>query len=247
MAQQVKKKKSACNAGNTGDMSLIPGSGRSPGGGNGSPLQYSCLGNPMDSHSPKNYRAGLDWAMEHKLLSRLRAAICRCWVAQSCLTLCDPGGLACCSPWRHKESDTTKWLNWTELNWTELHARLPRLSLSPWVHSNSGPLIQWCHPNISSSVVPFTCLQSFPASRFLLRSLFFTSGGQSIGASASASVLPKNIQGWFPLGLTGLVSLLSKGLSRVFSKTTIQKHPFFSAQPSLWSNSHICTWLLGKP
>ena len=100
--------------------------------------------------------------------------------------------------------------DWTELNWTELHARLPRLSLSPWVHSNSGPLIQWCHPNISSSVVPFTCLQSFPASRFLLRSLFFTSGGQSIGASASASVLPKNIQGWFPLGLTGLISLQSK-------------------------------------
>ena len=90
-----------------------------------------------------------------------------------------------------------------------------------------------------------SCLQCVPASGSFLMSQFFKSGDQSIGASASASVLPVNIQGWFHLGLTGLISLLSKGLSRVFfSSTTIQKHQFFGAQPSLWSNSHIHTWLL---
>ena len=90
-----------------------------------------------------------------------------------------------------------------------------------------------------------SCPQSIPASRSFPMSRLFTSGGQCIGASASA--LPMNIQDWFPLGLTGLISLLSKGLSRVFSNTTVQKHQFFSAQPSLWFNSHICTWLLEKP
>ena len=103
------------------------------------------------------------------------------------------------------------------------------------------------HPTISSSVIPFSsCLQSFPASGSFPMSQFFASGGQSIGALASASVLPMNIQDWFPLGLTGWISLLSKGLSRVFSNTTIQKHQFFGTQLSLWSNSHIHTWLLGK-
>ena len=93
---------------------------------------------------------------------------------------------------------------------------------------------------------PVSCPQSFPASRSFLMSWLFASGGQSIGASASASVLPMNIQGWFPLGLTDLMSLLPKGLSGVFSSTTVWKHQFFSAQPSLWSNSHICTWELEK-
>ena len=93
----------------------------------------------------------------------------------------------------------------------------------------------------------FSCLQSFPTSGSFPMSQLFTSGGQSIGASASASVLPVSIQGWFPLGWTGLISLLSKGLSRVFSSTTIWKHQFFDIQPSLWSNSHICTWLLEIP
>ena len=107
---------------------------------------------------------------------------------------------------------------------------------------------QWCHSNISSSVVSFSSyLQSFPASGSFPVSWFFSSGGQSIGVSASASVLPMNIQDWFPLGLTGLISLQSKGLSRVFSNTTVQKHQFFSTQLSLWSNSHIHTWLLEKP
>ena len=103
------------------------------------------------------------------------------------------------------------------------HTRFPCPSLSPGVCSNSCLLSHWCHPAISSSVVPFTsCLQSFPASGPFQMSQFFTSGGQSIGVSASASVLPMNIQGWFPLGLTGLISLLSKVLSRVFSSTTVQ-------------------------
>ena len=101
--------------------------------------------------------------------------------------------------------------------------------------------------NISSSVVPFSCLQSFPASGSFPINEFFTSGGQSIGASASVSVLPMNIQGLFPLGWTGLISLLSKGPSRVFSSTTAWKHQFFGAQPFLLSSSHIHTWLLEKP
>ena len=126
------------------------------------------------------------------------------------------------------------------------HTRLPCPSPSPRACSNSSPLSQWCHPTISSSVVPFSsCLQSFPTSESFLMSQLFTSGGQSIGASAS--VLPMNIQDWFPLGLTGFISLKSKGPSRVFSNTTIQKHRFFSTQPSLWSSSNIHTWLLGKP
>ena len=126
-------------------------------------------------------------------------------------------------------------------------ARLPWPPLSPEVCSNSRPLSRWCHPIISSSVVPFSsCPQSFPASGSFPLSQPFTSGGQSIGASASASVLPMNIQGWFLLGWTGLISLLSKGFSRVFSNTTVQNHQFFDAQPSLWSKSHIHTWILGK-
>ena len=128
------------------------------------------------------------------------------------------------------------------------HTRLPYPSLTPGAYSNSCPLSQWCHPTISSSVVHFfSCLQSVPASGSFPVSLFFTSGGQSIGASASASILPMNIQDWFPLGWTSWISLQSKGLSRIFSNTTVQKHQFFGLQLSLWSNSHIYTWLLEKP
>ena len=128
------------------------------------------------------------------------------------------------------------------------HARPPCPSPTTGVHSKSCPLSQWCHPTISSSVVPFSSgFQSFPASGYFPVSQFFASGGQSIGVSASASVLPMNIQGWFPLQLTSWISLLSKGLSRVFSNTTAQKHQFFGAQLSLQSNSHIHTWLLEKP
>ena len=119
------------------------------------------------------------------------------------------------------------------------HPRPLCLSPTPGVYSNSCPLNQWCHPTISSSVFPFSShLQSFPASGSFQMSQFFTSGGQSIGVSASASVLPMNVQNWFPLGWTGWISLQSKGLSRVFSNTTVPKHQFFGAQLSSLSNSH---------
>ena len=128
------------------------------------------------------------------------------------------------------------------------HTRLPWPSSSPGACSNSCPLSWWCHPTISSSVVPFSsCLQSLPTSGSFLTSLLFASSGQCIGASASASVIPMNIQDWFPLGWTGWISLQSKGLSSVFSNTIVKKHQFFGAQPSLWSNSRIHTWILEKP
>ena len=125
------------------------------------------------------------------------------------------------------------------------HSRPPCPSPTPRVHSDSRPSSKWCHPAISSSVIPFSsCLQSFPASGSFPTIQLFASGNQSIRASASASVLPINIQGWFPLELIGWISLQSKGLSRLFSNTTVQKYQFLSTQLFLWSNSHIHTWLL---
>ena len=113
-------------------------------------------------------------------------------------------------------------------------ARPPCPSPTPSVYPSTCPLSQWCHPTISSSVVPFSsCLQFFPVSKSFPMNQFFTSGGQSTGVSASASVLPMNIQDWFPLELIGWISLQSKGLSKVFSNTPVQKHPFFGAQLSL--------------
>ena len=146
-------------------------------------------------------------------------------VAQSCLTLCDP--MDCSMP-----------------SFPVLHVKFSCPSLSPGFCSNSCPLSQWCHPIISSSVVPFSWLQSFPASGSFPMNRLFTSGCQSTRVSASTSVLPMNIQDWFPLGWTGWISLQSKGLSRVFSNTTVQKHQFFGTQSSIWSNSQIHTWLL---
>ena len=128
------------------------------------------------------------------------------------------------------------WPRWLQ------QARLPCPSLSPKVFSNSHPLIQWCHPIISSFVPSSPALNLFQH-QGLFQWVSSSSGGQSIGASASASVLPINIQSWFPLGLTGLI-LQSKGFSKIFFSITVQKHQFFSAQPSLWSNSHIHTRLL---
>ena len=125
------------------------------------------------------------------------------------------------------------------------HARLPCPSPTPGTCSNSYPLSQWCYPTISSPVVPFSsCLQSFLASGSYPVSQFFASGGQSTGVSASASLLPMNTQDWSPVGWTSWISLQSKGLSRVFSNTIVQKHQFFSTQPSSESNSHIHTWPL---
>ena len=143
-------------------------------------------------------------------------------VAQLSLTICDPHGLQ--------------------------HARPLCPSTTPRVYTNSCPLRGWCHPTISSSVIPFfSPFQSFSASGSFQISQLFASGGQSVGVSASTSVLPMNIQDWFPFGWTGWNSLQSKGLSRVFSSTTVQKHQFFGAQLSSQSNSHIRTQLLEKP
>ena len=127
-------------------------------------------------------------------------------------------------------------------------ARPPCPSPTPGVHSNSRPLSRWCHPTISSSVIPFSsCPQSLPASESFPMSQLFASGGQSIGVSALASVLPKNIQDWSLLEWTGWISLQSKGFSRVFSSTAVQNHQFFGTQLSSQSNSHIHTWPLEKP
>ena len=127
------------------------------------------------------------------------------------------------------------------------HARPPCPSLTPGVHSNSHPSSQWCHTSISSSLMPFSsCLQSLPASETFPMSQLFAWGGQSTGVSALVSFLPKNTQGWSPLEWTAWISLQSKGLSRVFSNTTVQKHEVFGAQLSSQSNSHIHTWPLEK-
>jgi len=128
------------------------------------------------------------------------------------------------------------------------HARPPCPSPTPGVHSNSCPLSQWCHPAISSSVVPFSsCPQSLSALESFPTGQLFTWSGQSTGVSALASFLPKNTQDQSPLEWTGWISLQSKGLSRVISNTTVQKHQFFGAQPSSQSNSHIHTWPQEKP
>ena len=128
------------------------------------------------------------------------------------------------------------------------HARTPCPSLTPGVHRNSRPSSWWCHPPISSSVIPFSsCLQSLLASESFPMSQLFAWGGQSIGVSALASFLPKKSQGWSPSEWTGWISLQSKGLSRVFSNTKLQKHQFFSSQLSSQFNFHIHTWPLEKP
>ena len=127
------------------------------------------------------------------------------------------------------------------------HTRPPCPSLTPGVYPNPCPSSGWCHPTISSSVVPFSCPQSFPASGSFPTSQLFSSDGQSVGISASTSVLSMNTQEWSALVWTGWISLQSKELSRVFSNTAVQKHQFFSTQLSLYSNSHIHTWPQEKP
>ena len=127
------------------------------------------------------------------------------------------------------------------------HARPPCPSPTPGVHSDSCSSSWWCHPAISSSVAPFSCPQSLPASESFPMSQLFAWDGQSTGVSALAKFLPKKCQGWSPSEWTGWITLQSKGLSRVFSNTTVQKHQFFGAQPSSQSNSHIHTWPLEKP
>ena len=187
------------NAGDTRNTGSIPGSGRSPGEGNGNPLQCSCLENSMDRGA---------WQATVHAVPKNSVQFSRSVVSDSLQ--------------RHGLQ----------------HTRLPCPSPTPGVYSNSCPLSQWCHPIISSSVIPFSSRpQSFPASGSFQMSQFFTKDGQSIEVSASASVLPMNIQDWFPLGWTGWISLKSKELSRAFSNTTdvqnVQKHQFFGTQLSL--------------
>ena len=154
--------------------------------------------------------------------------------------------------WNHLHFRSVQFSHLVVSNSLRLHesqkARPPCPLPTPRVHSNSCPSSQWCHPAISSSAVPFSsCPQSLPASGSFLMSQLFTWGGQSIGVSASASVFPMNTRDWSPLGWTGRISLQSKGLSRVFSNTTVQKHQFFGAQPSSQSKSQIHTWPQEKP
>ena len=174
--------------------------------------------------------------------------LCWCTVAQSCLILCNamnchtPGFPQFSSVW-FSHSVVSDSLRPHELQ----HARPPCPSSTPGVHPNSCPSSLWCHPAISSSVVPFSsCSQALPGSGSFPMSQLFAWGDQSTGVSALASFLPKKSQGWSS-EWTGWISLQSKGLSRVFSSTTVQKHQFFSTQPSSQSNSHIHTWPLEKP
>ena len=172
--------------------------------------------------SVPNTSINLPWEWSGISSRLLVKCIAVCWfsVAQSYLTLCDP------------------------MNYIAHQVLCP--SLSPGACSNSCPSSQWYHPTVSSSVVPFSsCLQSFPASGSFPMSQLFSSGGQS--TRASAPVFSVNIRGWFPLGLTGWISLQSKGLERVLSNTTVWKHQFFGAQSSLWSNFHIRTCIKSIP
>ena len=206
---------------------------RSTRSGHGNPLQYSCLENPIDGEalqaivpwvtkswtqlkrlSSHNVHLFMLLLMDICVASSLWLWIClyvsfgecSCSVAKSCPTLQDP--MDCSTPG------------------FPVHHQFP-------VYSNTCPLSRWCHSTNSSSVTLFSCLQSFPASGSFQMNQFFASGGQSIGVSASASVLPMNIQDWFPLGWTGWIFFQSKGLSRIFSNTTVQKHQFFITQFSL--------------
>ena len=198
---------------NAGGMSSIPGSWRSPREGNGNPLQYSCQEKPIDWGAWQLYTVNRITKSQTRLSDyTFHFHFMYIFIVQfSCSVVSNslqPHGLQ--------------------------KARPPCPSPTPRVYSNSCPSSWWCHPTISSSVILFSsCLQSFPASGSFPVKQFFASGGQSIGVSASASVLPVNIQDWFPLGLTCLTLLQSTGLSRVFSNTTVQKHQFFGTQFSL--------------
>ena len=213
-------KESTCNA---GDLGSLPGLERFPGEGQGYPLQYSVLKNSMNYwiHGVTKNRTQLSDFKKNKKTIKLSVSHS---IQFSCSVVSNS-----LQPHRLQ------------------HARPPCPSPTPGVYSNTWPLSLWCHPTTSSSVVPFSCLQSFPALGSFQMSQFFSSGGQMIGVSASALVLPMNIQDWFPLGLTGLIFLQSKGLSRVFSNTTVQKRQFFGTQLSSRSNFHIHPWLLEKP
>ena len=247
---------------------------RSPGGGNGNPLQYSCSDNPMERgvwwatvHGIAKSQIWLsDWAPVHtiyglqsaflysKLLNPCKYPInCCCLVNKLCLTLWNPMDHSLLGFSFRGISQARMLLFIRSVVPDSLQPHGTSARQGSWFFTISQSLLK--HMSIESVMPsnhlipchPFSsCPQSFLASGFFPMSRLFTSGGQSTGASVSVSVLPMNIQGWFSFRLTGLISLLSKELSRVFSSTTVQKHQFFGAQPSLWSNSHIHMWLLGK-
>ena len=196
-------------------MGSIPQLGRYPGEGNGYPLQYTCLKNPIDC-----VVSGVIKSLDRteKLPLFFSSAKFRHSVVSDSLR---PYGLQ--------------------------HTRPPCLLPTPGVNSNSCSLSRWCHPTISSSVVPFTPHFNLSQHQGLFKWVSSSHQVAKLSVSAFASVFPMNIQDWFPLGWTGWISLQSKGLSRVFYNTTIQKHQFFGAQLSSQSNSHIHTWLLEKP
>ena len=203
------------------DVGSVLGSGRSVGEGNGNPLQYSCLENFTDR--------GAWWVRVHGITTWQTWTE---WLTPSYLSVQFSCSVVSHSWWPH------------ELQ----HSRPPCPSQTPGVYSSSCPSSRWCHPAMSSSVVPFSsCPQSLPASVYFPTSQLSAWDGQNTGVSASASVLPVNTQDLSPSGWSGWISLQSKGLSRVFSNTTVQKHQFFSAQLSSQSNSHIHTWPLEKP
>ena len=226
---------SKASASNAGDSCSIPGLERSPGEGHGNPLQYSCLENSMDwgawwATSPWGHKESdtTEW-LHFALLCYTEKSGWKCGyyassVATSSLCIMQK----CLRPSiQFSHSVMSDSLRPHELQ----HARPPCPSPTPGVYPNPCPLSRWCHPTILSSVIAFSsCPQSFPASGSFQMSQLFTSGGQSIGVSASTSVFPMNTQDWYPLGWTGWISLQSEGLSRVFSNTTVQKHQFFSAQ-----------------
>ena len=234
----------------TGDHSLIPESGRSSGEGIGYPLQYSWaslmvqLVRNLPAMRETTVRS-LDWEIPWR---RERLSTPVFWPGEFHGLYGVAHGVA--------ESDTTEWVLLHSQKYNEYslirissvtqscltlcnpmnhsNARPPCPSRTPGVHPNPCPLSRWCHPTISSSVIPFSsCPQSFPASGSFPMSQLFASGGQSIGVAASKSVLPMNTKDWSPLGWTGWISLQSKGFSRVFSNTAVQKHQFFGTQLSL--------------
>ena len=212
------------------------------GEGNGNPLQCSCLENPRDSGA---WWAAIYGAAQSQTgLKRFSSS------SSSNIHDCLPSFLF--SKIVNQFISVQFSCSVVSHSWQPhepQHTRPPCPSSTPRVHPNPCRLSLWCHPTISSSVFPFSsCLQSLPTSGSFQMSQFFTSGGQSIGVSTSTSVLPMNTQDWFPLGWTNWLDLLAvQGLSRVFSNTTVQKHQLFGTQLSLWSNSHIHTWLLEKP
>ena len=245
-----------CRATEDGQV-MLESSGKTwpTGEGNDKPLEYSCLENPVNSMKRQKDRTPKDelpWSVVPNMLLEISGELTpermkrgsqsknntQLWVGLVMEVKSDAMKSNIASV-QFSRSVVSNFLQPHELR----YARPPCPSPTPGVHSNSCPSSRWCHPAISSSVIPFSsCPQSLPASESFPMSQLFAWGGQSTGVSALASFLPKNTQDWSPLGWTGWISLQSKGLSRVFSNTTVTKHQFFGPQPSSQPNSYIHTW-----